>query len=116
MDRHELLTGFIRENLAVLTQPTLPPKLYKTNKHDYFVTRHADSRQGVPRDTEIANEVVWFLIRHGQVKTKEDLERFLSRGLLAEKVFDPQVFYEFLDINKPAEPLIDFKKIAKPSS
>jgi DNA replication protein DnaC len=111
MDRHELLTGFIRENLAVLTQPTLPPKLYKTNKHDYFVTRHADSRQGVPRDTEIANEVVWFLIRHGQVKTKEDLERFLSRGLLAEKVFDPQVFYEFLDINKPAEPLIDFKKI-----
>ena len=111
MDRHELLTGFIRENLAVLTQPTLPPKLYKTNKHDYFVTRHADSRQGVPRDTEIANEVVWFLIRHGQVKTKEDLERFLSRGLLAEKVFDPQVFYEFLDFNKPAEPLIDFKKI-----
>lgn len=111
MDRRELINGFIRENIGLITPTPFPAALYKAKKHEYFLKLHVDSGQGLPRDTEIATEVVWFLIRRGQVKRKEDLDLFLSKGLLAEKVFDSQVYYEFLQINKPSEPMIDFKKI-----
>lgn len=110
LDRRELMTGFIRENLDLLTSSPFPLALYKRKKHEYFLERYVSSKQGVPRDSEVASETVWFLLKRHQVQTRDQLDNLLSKGLMGQKVVDPRVFYEFIQSRKDTEPIIDFKK------
>lgn len=107
----ELIRGFIRENLGILTESPFKSSLYRTKKYQYFLLKHGGSKQGNPRDNEIATETVWFLIKRGQVKTKEALEKVLSSGLPAEKCLASDIFYEFLEANKIPESILDYRKL-----
>ncbi|MGD0329871.1 MAG: ATP-binding protein [Nitrososphaeria archaeon] len=111
MDRSELIRGFIRDNLGLLTLKSFPVELYKKAKQKYFIERHGNSQQGVPRDSEIASETIWFLIRRNQIQSQDELDKILSVGLMAEKLKNKQTFYEFIESRKPSEPIVDFSKV-----
>ena len=111
MDRQELLVGFIRENLKLITADKFPDALYKKNKHQYFLEKHASAKQGVPRDQEIAGEALWFLIRHAQVSDEATLKSFLDKEFFKEKVAEPAAFYEYISMTKPKESTIDYQKM-----
>lgn len=111
MDRLELIHGFIRENLDTLMGTPFNAPVYRSRKRQYFLERHGNSQQGNPRDSEIASETVWFLIKRGQVRTKEDLDKVLATGLMKEKCPTRETFYLSLEASKSAESVVDFAKL-----
>ena len=112
MDRLELIHGFIRENLDTLLGTPFNGPLYRAKKRQYFLERHTNSQQGNPRDTEIATETVWYLIKRGRVRTKEDLDKVLSEGLMGEKCPPSETFYLSL-ASQAAESSADFARLKR---
>ena len=92
MDRHELIIGFIRNNLNILINEEDLLSLYKKKKHNYFMVEKAKSKQGMPRDSEIANELVWYLIKTNVVTTKGDLAKYLQFPFLKSNVIDTSTY------------------------
>ena len=113
MDRRELILGFIRQNLSLLIDKDFLSALYKTKKKEYFLERYAKSRQGLPRDTEIANELMWYLIRNNIVTTTVYLSKYLQLPFLASGIHDPQPYYDSLKLKDRQIPEIDFSKLKK---
>ena len=108
MNRRELILGFIKANLKILTDEILPEALYRKKKREYFVERFANSKQGIPRDNEIAGELMWYLIRINAIRTEEDVLKFLLMGVLAGRIGDPQVYLDFVRTKKERPAVIDF--------
>jgi hypothetical protein len=113
LDRVELIHGFIRENLELLTTSPFRQAEYRRKKQQYFLERHGNSKQGNPRDSEIASETVWFLIRRGGIQTKEQLDKVLSSGLPAEKCPNREIFDEALQARGPRKAVIDYGKVRR---
>ena len=113
MDRRELILGFIKQNLSLLLDKEFLASLYKTKKREYFLERYAKSKQGLPRDTEIANELMWYLIRNNIIINSTDLTNYLQLSFIAYGVHDPQPYYDSLRLKNRLKPDIDFSKLKK---
>ncbi len=113
MDRHELIIGFIRNNLNILINEEDLLSLYKKKKHNYFMVEKAKSKQGMPRDSEIANELVWYLIKTNVVTTKGDLAKYLQFPFLKSNVIDTSTYYDAIKLKTQSTPNIDFSKLKK---
>lgn len=113
MDRRELILGFIRSNLSLLMDKNFLGTLYKKKKKEYFLERYAKSRQGLPRDSEIATELIWYLIRNNVIVTTDSLSNYLQLPFLVSNIHNPQAYYDSLKLNERQRPEIDFSKLKK---
>ncbi|MDV3278033.1 MAG: toll/interleukin-1 receptor domain-containing protein [Nitrososphaerales archaeon] len=74
--------------------------------------RYGESGQGYPRDSEIAAETVWFLIRRSQITTREKLDEVLSNGLMKEKRLNPEPFQDAIEARHTG-PDIDYAQVRR---
>ena len=113
VDRRELILGFIRPNLSLFTDKDFLVAIYKKKKKEYFLERYSKSKQGLPRDVEIANELIWYLIRNNVVSSSDSLAKYLQLPFLALNIHDSQAYYDSLKLKEHQRPEIDFSRLKK---
>jgi len=113
IDRHELIIGFIKNNFDLLINEESLRALYKKRKHDYFLVEKAKSKQGLPRDSEIANELVWYLIKMNVISTRDELTKYLLFPFLKTNIIDSNTYFDAIKLKNQRAPNIDFSKLKK---
>jgi len=70
MDRTEALSIFVKANLKFMLSKEFPQVLFKRAKLDFFL----EKRIGVPRDEEIAEHTIRYLIKIGTIADENKLQ------------------------------------------
>lgn len=99
MNRESLLINFIRENLKLLQQNPFPEDLYKKVKHDYFFGKK--DLMWKPKDSEIAQTCVFYMIRKNLVKDEISLSTLLELPFFDTHVFKGEIFFDALRLKNP---------------
>ncbi len=111
MDKKEAIRLFVKRNSGVFKQNPFPWEVYKKLKHVFFVEQ---IKYPVPRDSEIASEILEGMIVSLQVKTAEDLEKILKLPFFDAKVVNKIYFRQKLDLKlKQSTPLLDVESIKR---
>lgn len=85
--------------MRVIQQKDFSNDLYKTTKHNYFSLKTRDV--GKPKDTEIAQIALFYMIRKGMIKTELNLKKILDLPFFSRNVFKPEIFFEALKLKNP---------------
>lgn len=99
LNRESLIINFIRENMKLLQQKEFPEDLYKKIKHDYFYNKK--SFVGKPKDSEIAQTTVFYLIRKHLIKDDESLTRLLDLPFFKKNIHTRNIFFDALKLKNP---------------
>ena len=95
MDKREAIRLFIRKNSATFNSDPFPKEFFKRLKHDFFL-QFAKVR--VPKDSEIAEEVIEIMITNGQIKTKDNLDKLLQLPFFKDNLRNLEYQYQKLAI------------------
>ena len=109
MDKKEAIHLFIRRYSGLLGQDPFPWEVFRKIKRDFF-TDYAKSP--IPRDSEIAGELLEGMIRNVQIAKEEDLDEKLKLPFLKEKIQNRDYYYERLRIkSRQSTPLLDVERL-----
>src|SRR5712691_9093279 len=99
MDKFEAIRQFIRTNLKIiLSKDPFPDDLYKKTKRQYFLVQQGNT-VGIPRDAEIAEESLTYLLKTGQIKTREKLDEIFQMPFFRRHVRETQAHIQYLELN-----------------
>ena len=94
LDRKEAIRSFVRENLSLFKGPFSESE-YRDRKRQFFVNK-LRNEVGNPRDSEIVQEIVEYLIEIQYLRSEQDLDRLLRHPFLKEKLFRAEEYRERL--------------------
>jgi len=107
MDRTQAVTRFIRNNLRILLSgDPFPEDLYKTTKRQYFLVQLNNSI-GTPKDAEVADECLKYLLKTGQIKSKDRLDYFLQLPFLKAHIKESDAHVQYLELNILGKSAVD---------
>jgi len=109
LDKREAIKLFIKRNPAIFRLDPFPGEVFKKLKRDFFLDY---AKTNVPKDSEIAGEIIEGLITSSQIKTKTDLENILALPFFKERLQNRAYYYERLQLEtQHEEPLLDVSKL-----
>jgi len=109
LDKKEAIHLFLRRYSGLLGQDPFPWDVFRKIKRDFF-TDYAKSP--IPRDSEIAGELLEGMIRNVQIRKEEDLAEKLKLPFLKEKIQNNDYYYERLRIkSQQSTPLLDVERL-----
>jgi hypothetical protein len=111
LDKREATRLFVKKNSALFSLDPFPEEVFKKLKREFFLNY---AKTSVPKDSEIAGEVVEALITNSQIKTVSDLEKMLEFPFFKEKIHNRAYYHERLHLKtQRKEPLLDIPKLEK---
>lgn len=84
MDRNEAINLFIRSNFKLILSKDFLKETFRKAKLSFFLD--SNKNVGVPRDTEIAEKALQYLIKNGAVLEESKLTEVLSLPFFVENV------------------------------
>ncbi|MHB1909283.1 MAG: hypothetical protein ACYCQJ_10510 [Nitrososphaerales archaeon] len=109
MDRKQLIRQFVKENLSLLTSKTgVKKELLKKYKFDFFIEKF---HSAVPKDKEIAEDLVEYLFGINYFSTSGSLEEFLSLPFLKENISAAEPYIQRLEFRSNSQLGIDPRRI-----
>lgn len=110
--KSQAIKQFIRENWKIMTEDPFPSDLYNEKKKEFFSIIH-DNVFGRPRDREICNELVEFLIRNNIIEDNAKFEKVCTLGFVAKNLSNDKKRLFIQKISKDRKPtvIIDPKKM-----
>ena len=109
MDKREAIRLFIKRNSRMFRLDPFPSKAFKKLKRDFFLD-YAKTR--VPKDSEIAGEIIEGMITSAQIKTDIDLQKILALPFFKEKIHNRAYYHERLYLRtQQKEPLLDVLRL-----
>ena len=101
VDKNEALVKFVKQNYRITLEKDFKEKLYKNKKKEYF-SDLLKNAVGIPKDTEIANKTLDYLIRINHIQNKGDLESTLAKPFFArlKNILDPEIYLQKLEIKE----------------
>lgn len=99
MNRESVIVNFIRDNIKLLQQKEFPKELYKKIKHDFFFEKK--NLVGIPKDTEISQIALFYMLRKSMIKKEDDLNRLIKLPFFKKNVIKPKIFFEALKLRNP---------------
>ena len=110
LDKKEAIRLFVRENLG-LFKGTFSLMQYRDQKRKFFVD-NPRSGVGNPKDTEVVQELVEYLIHIKYLKSSEDLDKLLTNPFLKAKLPRAEEYREMLSSStRVPDDLIDISKV-----
>jgi hypothetical protein len=110
MGKKEVIREFVKKNWKIFASTEkMPHETFKKMKSNFFVEVNHNS-VGVPKDKEIAYELIDYLFDINYFKTEDDLVRVLSLPFLSEHILDAQIFFERIAMVKQ-ETTIDYRRL-----
>ena len=111
MDRNEALNLFVRNNFKLILSKDFLKETFRKAKLSFFLDGYKNV--GVPRDMEIAEKALYYLIKNGAVFDDTKLAEILSLPFFVENVRNKEPFEEFLRLQKSTIATIEPKKLAE---
>jgi hypothetical protein len=111
LDKKEAMRSFVKRNSSLFKQDPFPWEVLKRLKHAFFIEQ---IKSPVPKDAELAADIVEGMIVSSQINRKEDLDKLLTLPFFSEKVLSKEYYYEKLELkSKQTTPLLDVEIIKK---
>ncbi len=98
MDRPQAVSRFVRNNLKILLGDPFPDDLYKRTKRQYFFVQ-LNNTAGTPRDADIADECLMYLLRTSQIKDRQRLDHFLQLPFFRKHVKENDAYVQYLEVS-----------------
>jgi hypothetical protein len=99
MDRPQAVSRFVRNNLKILLSgDPFPDDLYKRTKRQYFFVQ-LNNTAGTPRDADVADECLMYLLKTGQIKDREKLDHFLQLPFFRKHVRQNDAYVQYLEVS-----------------
>lgn len=109
MDKREAIKLFVKRNSAIFRMDPFPGEVFKKLKRDFFLDY---AKTGVPKDSEIAGEIVEGLITNAQIRTDVELRNILALPFFKERIQNKAYYDERLRLkSQEAEPLLDVSRL-----
>jgi hypothetical protein len=109
LDKREAIHLFIKRNSAVFRNDPFPAQAFKKLKKGFFQNF---TGIGIPKDSEIAAEILEGMINSAQIKNETDLEEILILPFFRDRVSNKTYYHERLRLKlQKKEPFIDVSKI-----
>jgi hypothetical protein len=106
MDSTEALNLFVKNHIKLLLLEIFPKENFRKEKLSFFMDSRKDLRH-VPRDEEIANFTLRYMIRNGIIRDKERLSRILELPFFKENIHRVEPFDELLSLQSESIKVID---------
>ena len=113
MDRIEALTLFVKSNFKLLLSEDFHAKIFKRAKLDFFLDRH--KRVGVPKNEDIAERAIHYLVRNGVINNLDKLQQVLSLPFFAKYVRNKEPFEELVRLQASEIAIIEPKELSEAS-
>ena len=118
MDREALIIRFIKDNLKILQhKEPFPYEPYKAVKHSYFFENEEirDVVKKKPKDSEIAEIALLYLIRKRIVRTESELQRMTNLPFFQDNLYDETKILQALNSHdsNSSDILIDPSRIVQ---
>jgi hypothetical protein len=111
LDKREAIHLFLRRYSGLFGQDPFPWKIFRKIKRDFF-TDYAKSP--IPKDSEIAGELLEGMIRNAQIIKEETLDEKLKLPFLRERIQNRDYYYERLRIkSRQITPMLDVDRLAE---
>ena len=111
LDKKEAIRLFLKANSSLFKRKPFPKKVYKKIKRNFFTEQ---VKSPVPKDSEIAGEMIDAMIQSVQIKNKKELDALLALPFFQKKLMNKEYYYERLELKtKQLTPLIDVDKLKK---
>ncbi|TAK15912.1 MAG: hypothetical protein EPO37_09455 [Nitrosarchaeum sp.] len=108
--RESVIIKFVKDNLRLLQQKDFLDEVYKQKKHDYFYEVRKFVRN--PKNSEIAQVAVLYMIRKYLIHTEEELNNLLERPFFENNIYESKILFESLKLkNKNTFMVIDPTKL-----
>ena len=111
MDRIEALNLFVKSNFKLLLSKDFRHELFKRAKLDFFLDGH--KKVGVPKNQEIAERAVHYLIRNGVITDKNKLSQVLSLPFFAKCIRNREPFEELVSLEKSTIIVVEPKRLSE---
>jgi hypothetical protein len=109
LDKREAIRLFIKRNSALFNLDPFPGEVFKKQKREFFLNY---AKTNVPKDSEIAGEMVEALVTNSQIRTVADLEKMLDLPFFKERIPNRAYYHERLRLKtQHKEPLLDVSKL-----
>lgn len=111
MDKQEAIRLFIKKNSSIFKRKPFPWQVFKKLKRRFFIDQ---VKTHVPKDSEIAGEIVEGMILSLQIKNKDKLDAILSLPFFSNRLHNKQYYYERLELKaSQITPLLDVASLEK---
>lgn len=111
MDRNEALNLFVRSNFKLILSKDFPKETFRKAKLSFFLDSHKNV--GVPRDVEIAEKALYYLIKNNVILDQTRLLEILSLPFFVENIRNKEPFEELLQLQKSSITVVEPKKLAE---
>ena len=111
VDRKEAIHLFIKKNSSIFNRKPFPKQVFKKLKRSFFADQ---VKCPVPKDSEIAGEIIEGMILSLQIKNKAELDSIFSFPFFSSRLHNKQYYYERLELKaSQTTPLVDVKSLEK---
>jgi hypothetical protein len=111
LDKKEAMRFFIKRNSGIFRQDPFPWQVFKKLKHNFFTLQ---AKSPVPKDSEIAGEILEGMITNSQISKEDELATFLGLPFFNEKIQNKQYYSEKLGLKlRQGAPLLDIESLKK---
>jgi hypothetical protein len=111
MDRNEALNLFVRANFKLMLSEKPAHEIFKRAKLSFFLDGHKDV--GVPRDEEIAERAIYYLVKNGAISSESKLHEILSLPFFSRNIRNKEPFIELLNVQKSRITIVDPRKLSE---
>jgi hypothetical protein len=109
MDRTEALGIFVRVNLKFILSKEFPQVLFKRAKLDFFL----EKRIGVPKDEEIAEHTIRYLIKIGTIADESKLSEMLDLPFFKMNIRSREALRELVKLSRSEITVVDPRKLSE---
>ena len=109
LDKQEAIRLFTRRNSRIFRLDPFPGRAFKKLKRNFFLDY---AKTSVPKDSEIAGEIIEGMITSAQIKTERDLQSIFKLPFFRQKIRNKTYYFERLRLRtQRAEPLLDLSRL-----
>lgn len=109
LDKREAIKLFTKRNSRIFRLDPFPGRVFKKLKRNFFLDY---AKTSVPKDSEIAGEIIEGMITSAQIKTEKDLQNIFELPFFRQKIRNRTYYFEKLRLRtQRAEPLLDLSRL-----
>lgn len=112
MDQNEALSLFVSSHFKLLLAPEFSHMVFKKEKLNFFMDK-SRGLSWVPKDKEIAEYTIIYLIKNGVISDDAKLSEILSLPFFKETIHNKEQFVGMLHIKKSTITIVDPKKLSE---
>ena len=109
VDKREAIRLFIKRNSSLFRTDPFPSEVFKKLKQEFFLKF---AKISVPKDSEIAGEIIEGMINSNQLKNEADLEKILDLPFFSNRISNKEYYREKMSLlSKESTRLLDVNKL-----